>query len=483
MDAIGDRRIYRHPEWAFDRGYPIHIRFEGKRIRAFSNEPVAVAMMAAGVPVTMRSFKFHRPRGPFCLAGKCASCLVRIDGVPNCKACRITCRDEMVVQRQAGFPTASDDALFANDFLFRKKLDYHHMMTSPQWLNNLAAFAIRQFSGIGDLPDDPPKTESTISDCECDVAVIGGGPAGIEAALAAHTAGASVVLVDDRPHVGGHLLSWPDALDDTDTGQSYCAEATALLAESDIRVLSDTECVGFYEEGFFACANENGLVCLHPKRTVLATGGYDQNMLFAQNDLPNIISVRALASLVVRWGVRPADRIFFLGSGDMVPMLAMRLREMDVEIAGIAEQGETLRSDPERFEAIRMHGTPVLTRHVPESALGRFALRGVKLRDAYGGTKSTRCDMIVVDAPLSPTYELAAQVGAALKFAPDAGGYIPEHDHTGRSSVESVFVAGEICGQGAPAQLRKQGRIAGIAAALDLYDNDKTRESLARELE
>ena len=110
-------------------------------------------MFAAGEPVTMRSFKYHRPRGVFCLNGKCASCLVRIDGIPNQKACKVRCKDGMVVQRQSAMPNASNDILFANDYIFPNKLDYHHMFTSPDWLNKALNKVVRKLSGIGDLPD------------------------------------------------------------------------------------------------------------------------------------------------------------------------------------------------------------------------------------------------------------------------------------------------------------------------------------------
>ena len=479
MDRIKDLRIYEHHNLAFDRGEQITINFEGKKIKAFTREPVAVALFASGIPVTMRSFKYHRPRGMFCVNGKCSSCLMRIDGIPNQRACRIRCKDGMFVQRQASVPNASDDLLFTNDFLFPNFLDYHHLFTKPQWLNKALGKVVRTFSGLGAIPDHPATEAPVIRDIECDVAVIGAGPAGIAASLAAASAKASVILVDDHRRPGGHLLSYPELIDDQFTGMSYCFERMALLIENGVRFFAENEVTGYYEEGFFCCIKEGQLIRLHPKRTVVATGGYDQNFIFAQSDLPNIFSVRGLSKLAMQWGICPGVRIFILGSNDEALSLALRLDEIGVRIVGIAEQGDRIEGNLAWGEEIQTRGIPVFLNYRPTRAIGRFHLKGIELKPTSSGDNiRTHCDLIAVGAPPAPAYELASQAGVKVRFDLPAGGFVPEHDSFGRTNVETIFVAGEITGGMNSNSARVQGRIAGYKAALDLYPSQKVQSKL-----
>ena len=479
MDRIKDRRIYDLDGIAFDRGDRVTINLEGKRLAAFATEPVAVAMFAWGVPVMMRSFKYHRPRGIFCLNGKCASCLMRIDGVPNRRACLVRCKQGMLVQRQSGFPNASDDLFALNDVVFPKHLDYHHLLTKPPWVNKMMAGVVREFSGMGPLPEKAPDRMPVIRDIECDVLVIGAGPAGIAASLAAASAKASVILVDDHHRPGGHLLAYPELIDEEYTGLAYCTERAALLIEKGVRFFNENEVIGFYEEGFFVTIKEGQLIRLHPKRTILATGGYDQNFLFPQSDLANIFSARGLAKLTFRWGVSPGDRLFVLGSNDQALSLAMRLPEYGVKVLGIAEPGDRLQGNPDWAQKIQSRGVPLLLNTRPTRAIGRFSLKGIELETGSGRDRiKARCDAIAVAAPLAPAFELASQAGVKVIFDDALGGYVPQCDDNGRTNVPEIFVAGEIIGEKPVAACRREGRIAGFSAALDLFPSRKVQAKL-----
>ncbi len=485
MGEIRDLRIYKHHSLKFDRGAQVNINFEGARLKAFTREPVAVALFASGIPVTMRSFKYHRPRGMFCLNGRCSSCLMRVNGVPNIRTCKTRCQDQMMVQRQSALPDASNDLLFANDFIFPKSFDYHHMMTKPLWLNTLFKKAVRRFSGLGDLPDKPPDESTVIREMDCEVLVIGAGPAGIAASLAAASIGVSVILVDDHRRPGGHLLAYPEKIDSQFTGLGYSAERAALLIDKGVRFFSDNEVVGYYSEGFFASVKKGQLLKLKGKRTIIATGGYDQNFMFAQNDLPNIFSARGLANLTVKWGICPGMGIFILGSNDQALSLALRLPEIGVQVAGIAEPGPQIIGNRDWAEKIMDSGVPIFINYKPEKAIGRFHLKGIELVPTKGGEKvKTHCDLVASAAPLSPAFELASQAGVDVGFDIEKGGFIPVHDKYGRTNDESIFVAGEITGEMAVELARKKGRIAGMAAALDLRPRQKkARQTLKGLLE
>jgi sarcosine oxidase subunit alpha len=118
-----DRRI------KLARGAPVAIEFDGETHRAYAGEPLAVALFANGVQVLSRSIKYHRPRAFFCLSGHCGACLLRVDGLPNIRACRVPCRDGLVARGQNAFPASDLDVLGAVDWMFPKGMDHHTLMT------------------------------------------------------------------------------------------------------------------------------------------------------------------------------------------------------------------------------------------------------------------------------------------------------------------------------------------------------------------
>src|SRR3954454_8990864 len=160
------------------------IYLDGEAIDAAPGDTVAAALLRAGVTTFTRSIKYHRPRGPFCLAGSCGQCLMRIDGVPSLPACRVEAQEGMRCERQNG-PLGVDRDLFrAADFLFPEGLDHHHLLTGSRLLGRVALEVARRLGGLGELPDGmraPLLGELSIAD----VVVVGGGPAGVAAAQSA----------------------------------------------------------------------------------------------------------------------------------------------------------------------------------------------------------------------------------------------------------------------------------------------------------
>lgn len=483
MQRFKDHRIYTHHEREFPRGRPIQIDFEGHRLKAFDKEPVAVALYANGVRVAARSLKFHRPRGIFCLAGRCMSCLARVDGVPNVRTCHVLCRDGMVVQRENAIPQATDDLLHTFDFVFPRKLHYQEMMTAPLVLNQLVQKAMRSFSGTGALPDHdgpvPPLRER-----ETEVLVIGAGPAGISAALAAAEAGAKVLLAEDAPELGGHLVGWPDEIMDSPDGPAWISAQKVKLDKEGVETIAGAECLGHYREGFWALHEGDGLILVKAKRTVVATGAYDQPPLFGNGDLPNIFSARGLMKLTNRWGVCPAVRCAILGADDAALSLAERLPEIGVQVLGLVTEKTTIDGDADRAERIQSKGVPIFLGHRATKAVGTFHLKGLRLEPVGGGDRvDARCDLVAVSAALAPSWELAAQAGAEVDFRPDLGAFAVQADEQGRTAKDDVLVTGEMRGGCSPGEAARRGQITGLAAALDLHPDEKVQAELNRMLE
>src|SRR5437588_2188290 len=171
------------------------IHLDGAPIEAQAEDTVAAALLRAGVTTFTRSIKYHRPRGPFCLQGSCGQCLMRIDGLPSALACRVPAQEGMACERQnAPLGMVNADVFRAADFLFPEGLDHHHLLTGSRVLGRVALEVARRLAGLGQLPDG---AQAPLPGAlrEEQVVVVGGGPAGISAALAAARRGARVLLL------------------------------------------------------------------------------------------------------------------------------------------------------------------------------------------------------------------------------------------------------------------------------------------------
>jgi sarcosine oxidase subunit alpha len=401
------------------RGRPLTIDFEGRAVRAFEGEPLGVALFADGVRVLGRSTKYHRPRGLFCLEGHCGSCLLRIDGRPNRRACLEPAHQGLRCERQNAFPDADVDLLRAADWLFPQGMDHHRMMTGSRVGNEIFLKLVREMGGSGRLPDAPAELPP-VRDEEVELCVVGAGPAGLSAARAAALAhpSARVVLVDEQDQPGGSLLAEPG-------GVERARRLTGEALAAGVRLLSRARAIAFYPEdgpGLLAVVTEEGLIRLVARRYLYATGGYDQNLPFPDSDRAGVLSARGCGRLVFRWGVRPGGRVVVVGSGPFGPALASGLRERGIEVTAAAVES------------------------VPAVDLRR--------------------DLIAVDALPAPASELARQHGAAVLLGEAEGGFAVTVDGDGRTSVAGVWACGDVTGYRGSSAAASHGTAVGARVEL-----------------
>jgi hypothetical protein len=261
------------------QGEACAIDFEGDAVRAFAGEPLAVTLFAAGIRTLGRSTKFHRPRGAFCFDGHCGSCALRVDGVPNVRACMTPVRPGLRAERQNAFPSAEIDLLVVADWMFPHGMDHHTLLTKSRWANKLLVSGVRQLGGSGMLPDAPPADVPLARSELVDVCVVGAGPAGLAAAatLARLAPRARLLLVDEQDQPGGSLWAEPD-------GAARAADATRAVRSGEARLLSSATAIGFYPEdidgaarlesdadwiaGTLAVTTPTGAFCTRPALTI-----------------------------------------------------------------------------------------------------------------------------------------------------------------------------------------------------------------------
>ncbi|PYO56275.1 MAG: aminomethyltransferase [Candidatus Rokuibacteriota bacterium] len=453
------KRLPVHPAQRIDRARLVTFTFAGRPFTGFPGDSVGSALHAAGVRVFSRSFKYHRPRGLLCCRGHCPNCLVNIDGVPNVRACVEPLREGQRVEPQHAWPSLEWDALAILDrlhFLFPVGF-YYKTFIHPRRLWPAYERVLRWFAGLGRIsfPEEPPG-EYERAHLFADVAVVGGGAAGMAGALEAARWGASVLLVDDQPELGGRWRLHTRA----ETGRAGWEVARDLGAQitatEGIRVLTGATAFGLYEDNLLGVLEGNRLVRLRARQVVVATGGLEYPMVFENNDLPGVMLGGGARRLLTLYGVRPGRRAVVVAGDDRGAELALELQAAGVGVQALADA----RAEP---EAAAAGGIPVLAGHTVLAARGSGRVTHAVLGDLRsGGRREIECDLLCLATGFEPAAGLIGQAGGRLRA-------------TGNGSVTlgelppGVLAAGEVTGLHDLSAIIASGRAAGARAALALW--------------
>ncbi|WP_048151817.1 FAD-dependent oxidoreductase [Palaeococcus ferrophilus] len=433
-------RLTEHPVLRFERGKKVTIYFEGQPVEAYEGETIAMALHAAGIRVLSHSSEKDRPRGLFCAIGKCSSCLVRVNGVPNVRSCITLVEDGMRVEMQKGKEPLPKGA------------------KPPAW-------------------KDAPRYEA-------DVVVIGGGPAGLMAAINAADAGARVVLLDENPMLGGQLVKQTHKF--FGKREQFAGVRGVKIAEileeevrkrENIEVFLETSAVGVFQEGdnkLVAAVRKNReLLELLGKTLVVATGAMEKMIPFENNDLPGIYGAGAIQTLMNTYGVKPGDRVLIVGAGNVGLILAYQLLQAGVEVKAIVEAMPKVGGYFVHAAKVRRLGVPILTRHTILRAEGKERVERAVVaqlddnwRPVPGTEKVFEVDTIALAVGLRPSIELLHQAGCQVKFVRELSGHVAVRDERMETTVQGIFVAGDSAGIEEATTAMLEGKIAGIAAAL-----------------
>ena len=265
--------------------------FEGRAISSNADDTIASALFRAGVRTFSRSFKYHRRRGLYCLTGDCPNCLMTVDGEPAVRTCVTPTAGVRRVTRGTGWPSAERDAL---SILWRLRAlmpvgFYYKSMIRPRWVFPIAERVIRRIAGLGPVPRTPSGSTKERMNHHPDVAVIGGGIAGLSAALAAAEGGERVILVDEGA-IGERIA--PGALRDR-----IAALHDALSRHPSATILERATAVGIFEGPLVPVVADDLLHLVHPLRIVVASGAVERHAVFPGNDLPGVLLGRGASRL------------------------------------------------------------------------------------------------------------------------------------------------------------------------------------------
>jgi sarcosine oxidase subunit alpha len=433
------------------------LTFEDRSIPAVAGQSIAAALYAAGVRVFTRSFKYHRPRGLFCVAGDCPNCLMQVDGRPNVRTCIEPARQGQVVRSQNAWPSLGFDLLRTFDRLdrFLPVGFYYKSFHRPRWLWPLFEHVVRHVAGLGTVDvADRPGLETAVEHLHADVCVVGGGPAGLAAAAEAAAAGASVLLLDRQPRPGGHLLYRGGGLSEVDS------LLQGLQAQPRARILSDTTVFGLYEGNLLGAFQGERLLKVRARQIIVCTGGRQKPFIFHNNDLPGIFLGRGVLRLARLYGVTAGHRAVVLTDNDEGERLAKELASLGIEIAAVVDR--RARKATARVKA----EWPTLAASALTEARGNTRLKAVRVAEVRGDGRPAgppqeiACDLLCYASGLVPANELLYQGG--MRFRHDRGRWLPER------TVPRLAAAGAVAGTFELARQILEGRLRGAEAAAEL---------------
>jgi len=310
----GDNRLPPPYGTLIDRERPVDFSFEGAPYSGLAGDCIASALAANDHWLLSRSFKYRRPRGVLTMAGQDANTLVQIGAEPDVLADRFAITEGLAVKGQnyegsLAFDKGRWVELLAS---FMPVGFYYKAFYKPKGAWKFWEPIIRRRAGLGRVD---PAARHGYYDKEymfADVAVVGGGPAGLSAALQAASGGAEVILIDEGPRLGGSLGY---ARFDADGARGEALQhrlARRVAAAPGIRVLSEATCNGWFADNWLAVIRGNRLYKLRAKAVVIATGSLEQPAVFRNNDLPGIMLGSAAQRLIHLYGVRPGRRAVVL---------------------------------------------------------------------------------------------------------------------------------------------------------------------------
>jgi len=469
-----------------DRDQPVGFRFDGRGYQGFAGDTIASALAANGVKVLSRSFKYHRPRGILTMAGQDANTLVQLEHEPNALADRHPITEGLDVRAQNVFGSLNHDwgAVLGAIGRFMPVGFYYRAFFRPRGIfERIWEPVFRKTTGLGTVDLKTPHGYYDKAYGFYDVAVVGGGPAGLSAALFAARAGASVLLVEENPALGGALGYARFDVDGVHGARLGDELVREVAAEPGIEVMTDAVCNGWFADNWLPVIRGNRLIKVRAREVVLAAGALEQPALFRNNDLPGVMMGSAAQRLIRLYGVRPGARAVVATGNRFGYEVALDLLDAGVEVAAVVDQRPAPELDAV-MQAVRERGLRVLSGHAVVEAMPAPGKRGVTgaVIDSIvgegqvaGQRERIPCDTIAMSVGFTPTYQLALQAGARLGYD-DASAIFsitgcPAHLHlagsmNGRHDLDAVLADGRLAGWRAAQGLGLEaGQGAGAAPA------------------
>ena len=451
-------RLSQQTSEIINREKPVAFTFEGKKYQGFEGDTITSALLANGVKILGRSFKYHRPRSVLSFANHDMNVIVDdVSGqyfVPNIRADVTKVIDGMKLKAVNTFGGVENDkASILGRFSKFLPVGFYYKAFHTKALFPMWEKMFRAMTGLGNVDFKTPKIKTAKDYGFCDCLVVGAGVAGLSAAISAAENGLDVVLVDENSQIGG-------SINYTDIPNELIERAKA----ANIRILSDCYAAGYYADNWVALVHKTHMTKMRAKTVIVASGAFEQPPVFRNNDLPNIMLAGAFLRLLKLYSVKIIENAVFLVANDYGYETAKTALANGINIKAIVDlrNGDEV-SGLEEFVAKNI---PVYTAScIYEAVAGKDKrVESVKIHEFNDGIAGAlkaeiACDGVVMATGFAPALNLLYQANTKMRFDDALSQFIPD------LLLNSVFACGKLNGKYSYETRVRDGEIAGISAA------------------
>jgi sarcosine oxidase subunit alpha len=454
-----------------DHNKSVNFEFDGQKYEGLQGDSIASALIANNRWLMSRSFKYHRPRGPLTMAGQDANTMVQLGGEPNVLADKelVVSGQRVAGQNYSGSLVNDRDAILGYFSRFMPVGFYYRAFFKPLGMWEKWEPLIRKKSGLGilDLEFEPEYYDKMY--LFHDVVVVGAGPAGLSAALTAADAGCKVLLVEEQGLLGGSLAYHRFDIAGQQADSLRIELIQKVAQHSNIEVLLSATCNAWFTDNYLPIIQGKRMYKVRAKQCIVASGAFEQHVVFRNNDLPGIIMSSAATRLMKLYAVKPGQKAVVLTGNDDGYLTALELQEHGVEVAALIDM-RTTNDSPDLLTAVQNKGITVKQGHTVYEALaikGKRHIRAVDVREIVAQGQVSKhseiidCDLLCMSAGYMPAYPLLCQAGAQLSYEDNS-------EFTISNLPKDLHIAGSVNGIYSLETVLKDGEFAACQALKNL---------------
>nr|WP_288454076.1 sarcosine oxidase subunit alpha [uncultured Pseudomonas sp.] len=462
-----------------DRSQPLTFNFNGQTYQGYAGDTLAAALLANGVDVIGRSFKYSRPRGIVAAGAEEPNAVLQIGSteaaqIPNVRATQQALYQNLTATSTNGWPSVNTDLMGILGKVGGGMMPpgfYYKTFMYPQNLWLTYEKYIRKAAGLGRAPKENDPDIYDYMNQHCDVLVVGSGPAGLAAALAAGRSGARVILADEQEEFGGSLLSTREMLDDMPAADWAAKAIAELEGIPEVTLLPRATVNGYHDHNFLTIhqrlTDHLGEVApmgqprqrLHrvrAGRVVLATGAHERPLVYGNNDVPGNMLADAVSTYVRRYGVAPGQKLVLSTNNDYAYRVVLDWLDAGRQVVAVADARNNPRGS--WVEEARRRGVRVLTGSAVVEARGSKRVSGARIcaidaakHKVTSPGETVDCDLIVSSGGYSPVVHLASHLGGRPVWREDILAFVPGEGFQKRycaGAVNGVFGMGDSLADG-----------------------------------
>jgi sarcosine oxidase subunit alpha len=445
-----------------NRDKKISFKFNGKKYFGYEGDTLASALLANGVHLVGRSFKYHRPRGFIGAGVDEPNALVQLySGAktePNAIATTVELVEGLVAKSQNCWPSVSFDFGSINNFLskfFPAGFYYKTFMWPKSFWHKIYEPIIRKAAGLGVAPlkPDPDRYEHKFE--FCDILIVGSGPSGLASSLSAAKNGAKVILAEDKPRFGGSLLT-DDVTIGNKKGKEWVDETIAQLKSMpNVIVKNRSQVFGYYDHNMMVMSERTKdhiekpskfiprqrLWYIRAKEVIISTGSIERPLVFGNNDRPGVMLSSAAKEYIKVYGVLVGKKPIIFTNNDSGYDTAIEFKKNGVDplIVDVRKNSESSIVKEAKNLNINIkfsHGVvnAIGYKKVNSAVIGKLN----KEKTGYESLENIICDCICVSGNWTPTVHLSSQSGNKLKFDEKVNAFVPNQPRQNESTIGSA---------------------------------------------